>query len=75
MYHLDNAYEDKMRRNQPLFGPILVPNRVFRNNHDNTFTDYSEKWSFDSMAVSGGVAMGDLDNDGDQDVVVVTMNN
>lgn len=75
MYHLDNAYEDKMRRNQPLFGPIMVPNKVFRNNHDNTFSDYSEKWAFDSMAVSGGVAMGDLDNDGDQDVVVVTMNN
>lgn len=48
-----------------------APNRLFHNNGDGSFTDVSEKsgvmLSIDS---EGGAIAGDIDNDGDMDLVV-----
>jgi hypothetical protein len=49
---------------------IYVNNYVFKNNHDLTFSDVSKNWGLDKPSYSNGAAYGDLDNDGDLDLVV-----
>ena len=43
---------------------------AFRNRGDLTFEDVSQAWGFNSRQVSHGMALADLDGDGDLDVVV-----
>jgi len=45
-------------------------NAAFRNRGDLTFEDVSQAWGFDSRQVSHGMALADLDGDGDLDVVI-----
>jgi len=45
-------------------------NVAFRNRGDLTFEDVSQAWGFDSRQVSHGMALADLDDDGDLDVVI-----
>jgi len=47
---------------------------AFRNNRDLTFSDTSNPWGFADLGVTTGMACGDLDNDGDLDVVVNQLN-
>jgi hypothetical protein len=49
-------------------------NAAFRNRGDGTFEPAAEKWGFDKMGISNGMALADLDNDGDLDVVVNNLN-
>ncbi len=51
-----------------------LPNYTFRNNHDLTFTNVSKEWGMDQNSTSNGSAYGDLDNDGDLDLVVNNVN-
>src|SRR5471030_204182 len=43
-------------------------NRLFRNNHDMTFTDVTEKAGLAGAGFGMGVAVGDYDNDGLPDI-------
>ena len=43
---------------------------MFRNNGDLTFKDMGKDWGLDIPSFSNGAAYGDLDNDGDLDMVV-----
>ena len=52
------------------FPDLRTPNVAFRNNKDGTFSDYSSQWGFDQAGISQGMALADLDNDGDMDVVM-----
>jgi hypothetical protein len=55
--------------------PVLrVSNQAFRNRGDLTFEDTAKEWGFDYVGISQGLCLADLDNDGDQDVVVVHLN-
>ena len=47
-----------------------LQNYAFKNNKDLSFQKVSESWGFDKAINSNGVAYGDLDNDGDLDLVV-----
>ncbi len=58
------------RRMLDLFPPLRVPNYAFRNRGDLTFEEVGRAWGFDSTQVSHSLALADLDNDGDLDVVV-----
>ena len=47
-----------------------LPNKVYRNNGNLKFKDIGESWGFTQPTFSNGAAYGDLDNDGDLDLVV-----
>jgi len=49
-------------------------NAAFRNLGNGTFKPMGREWGFDQEGVSYGMALGDLDNDGDMDVVVNNLN-
>jgi hypothetical protein len=49
-------------------------NRLFRNNGDGTFTDVTENAGLKGVGYSMGVAVGDYDNDGFEDLYVAGFN-
>jgi hypothetical protein len=53
-----------------MFPPLATANLAFRNQGDLTFTEVGKQWGFDLVGVSNGMALADLDNDGDLDVVI-----
>jgi enediyne biosynthesis protein E4 len=51
-----------------------LPKVAFRNRGDLTFENVSDQWGFNTVGVSQGMALADLDNDGDLDVVCSSLN-
>lgn len=52
------------------FEGIKVPNYLFKNNGNLTFSNVAADWGLDDATYSNGAAYGDLDNDGDLDLVI-----
>jgi hypothetical protein len=63
--------EIRLRRSFP---KLATPKAAFRNKGDLTFEDTSKLWGFDSRRIGHGMALADLDNDGDLDVVINCFN-
>ncbi|MEP6711433.1 MAG: VCBS repeat-containing protein [Ferruginibacter sp.] len=58
---------DEVLKNIPV-NPML--NKAFRNLGNLQFADVGESWGFTQPSFSNGAAYGDLDNDGDLDLIV-----
>ncbi len=52
---------------------VPISNYAFRNNGNLEFEKVSKPWGFDTPSFSSGMAYGDLDNDGDLDLVLNNM--
>lgn len=50
------------------------PNFAFRNKGDITFENANANWGFETLTRSNGAAYGDLDNDGDLDLIINNVN-
>jgi hypothetical protein len=61
-------------QSRKLLPRLDTPKVAFRNRGDLSFEDVSRQWGFDTRGVAHGMALADLDNDGDLDVVVNNLN-
>lgn len=53
---------------------VKIPNFIFKNNKDLTFTDMSKDWGITMPSFTNGTAYADLDNDGDLDIITNNIN-
>ena len=62
------------RRTISKYPPLNTPNVAMKNPGNGPFQDMGDAWGFNDKRVSNGMALADLDNDGDQDVVINAFN-
>ena len=84
-YLIYMANEDKIRDMIKTDGEIMnklvdlmpsqaIPNASFKNEGEFQFVEVTSQWGFDTPSFSNGSAYGDIDNDGDLDLVVNNVN-
>ncbi|HWK03443.1 MAG TPA: VCBS repeat-containing protein [Puia sp.] len=52
----------------------VLNNYIFKGSDSLVFADKSQEWGVEEKGISNGAAYADLDNDGDLDIVINTMN-
>ncbi len=70
------VYGNKEQKNEVINAMPSKPisNYAFKNNGDLTFTNLAKDWGLSKPSFSNGAAYGDLDNDGDLDLIVNNVN-
>ncbi|RAJ95895.1 VCBS repeat protein [Larkinella arboricola] len=51
-----------------------LPNYIFKNNRDLTFTNKQTDWGIQTPTISNGAVYADLDNDGDLELIINNIN-
>ena len=59
----------EMQRNLLLYPPLITAKVAFHNLGNLRFEETGHSWGFDTKGISNGIALADLDNDGDLDVI------
>ncbi len=67
---MTDAERKRFRKHHPAWPTKSI---AFRNRGDATF-EIMDQWGFDRIGIANGAALGDLDNDGDLDVVANALN-
>ena len=68
IYLMNGAAIPSLQKESPAYW-----NRLFRNNHDGTFTDVTERAGVAGAGYGMGVAVGDYDNDGRPDLFLANV--
>ena len=69
----ENISEDEFFNVSKKAPSLPLSNYAYKNTGNLSFENVSEKWGFNLPSFSSGMAYGDLDNDGDLDVVINNM--
>ena len=71
-----NAESNNRRRRTPmeLYPKLKVPNLIFRNQGNLKFQSVGEDWGWNEPTVTHGIALADLDRDGDLDFIGNNLN-
>lgn len=68
IYLVNGAAIPSLQKESPVYW-----NRLYRNNHDGTFTDVTERAGVAGAGYGMGVAVGDYDNDGRPDIFLANV--
>lgn len=68
------AYTKELMEHYRLYPLLEFPIRAYRNGGDVRFREMSGDWGFTNRAVRHGIALADLDSDGDLDLVANCLN-
>lgn len=68
--NLQGAFVAAKREHARMYPPLNMPVVAFRNRGDLRFEEVTSEWGLNEPGVNHGIALADLDNDGDLDVVV-----